>query len=119
MMVASMDDESVCIDNSPVDQPIMDEQSIELQIECTAISTTVVTLCIYLTDRPFIEGNGTYHTIALPLNLNCTGLYLCMCMQSSVHTAICIYSFYAWAYVPCKPSLSNSKTPYTSSIFEI
>jgi len=58
MIVTSMN-ELVCIDNSSMDQPLMDESSIELQIECTAISTTVVTLCIYLTDQPFIEGNGT------------------------------------------------------------
>ena len=73
-MIVTSINELVCIDNSSMDQPLMDESSIELQIECTAISTTVVTLCIYLTDRPFIEGNGTYHTITVPLNLNCTGL---------------------------------------------
>ena len=72
----SVDNELVCLNNNDVNQPLMlmDEQMFELQIECTAISTTVVTLFIHLTDRPFIEGNGTYHTIAIPLNLNCTGL---------------------------------------------
>ena len=73
-MIISTDGQSVCVDNSDVDQPLVDEKSIELQIECSAVSTRNVTLCIHLTDRPFKEGNGTYHVITVPLNINCTGL---------------------------------------------
>ena len=73
MIVTSMN-ELVCINNSLMDEPLMDEMNIKLQIGCTGISTTVVTLCVYLTDQPFIEGNGTHHTITVPLNVGCTGL---------------------------------------------
>ena len=79
MIITSVNHQTVCINNSDVDQPLIDEKSIELQIECAAISTSVVTLCIYLTDQPFKEGNGTYHIITVPLNFNYTGLYLCVC----------------------------------------
>ena len=78
MMVSSVGDQSVCLDNSGADQPLTDVNSIKLQMECDAIGTTNVALCIYLTDQPFEEGNGTYHTMTVPLNLNCTGLY-CVC----------------------------------------
>ena len=84
MMVSSVGDQSVCLDNSGADQPLTDVKSIELQMECDAKGITNVTLCIYLTDQPFEEGNGTYHTITVPLNLTCTGLYfnfyICMYM---------------------------------------
>ena len=78
MMVSSVGDQSVCLDNRGAYQPLTDVKSIELQMECDAIGITNVAFCIYLTDRPFEEGNGTYHTITVPLNLNCTGLYLCV-----------------------------------------
>ena len=84
MMVSSVEDQSVCLDNSGADQPLTDVKSIELQMECDAIGITNVALCIYLTNQPFEEGNGTYHTITVPLNLNCTGLYLC------VYTCVCM-----------------------------
>ena len=80
MTVSSVGDQSVCLDISGADQPLTDVKSIELQMECDAIGITNVALCIYLTDQPFEEGNGTYHTITVPLNLNCTGLKLCACM---------------------------------------
>ena len=73
-MIISTDDQSVCVNNSDMDQPLIDEKSIELQIECSAVSTRNVTLCIHLTDQPFKEGNGTYHVITVLLNINCTGL---------------------------------------------
>ena len=77
MMVSSVGDQSVCVNNSGVDQPLTDVKDIELRMECDAVDTTVNALCIYLTDRPFEEGNGTYYAITVPLNLNCTGMYLC------------------------------------------
>ena len=89
MIISTVDDQSVCVDNSDVDQPLVDEKSIELQIECTAVSTRNVTLCIYLTDRPFEEGNGTYHVITVLLNVNCTGLYLCVYMCVCVCVCVC------------------------------
>ena len=85
-MVSSVGDQSVCLDNSGADQPLTDVKSIELQMKCDAIGITNVALCIYLTDQPFEEGIGTYHTITVPLNLNCTGLY-CACACS---TSVCI-----------------------------
>lgn len=88
-MVSSIGNLSVCADNSDVDEPLTGEKRIELQMECDAASSTVVSLslCIYLTDQPFKEGNGTYHTISVPLNLTCTGLHLCM------YTCICTYVY--------------------------
>ena len=86
-MVSSVGDQSVCLDNSGADQPLTDVKSIELQMECDAIGITNVALCIYLTDQPFEEGNGTYHTITVPLNLNCTGLYLCVCVYMCMHVS--------------------------------
>ena len=78
MMVSSVGDQSVCVNNSGVDQPLTDIKDIELRMECDAVSTTVIALCIYLTDQPFEEGNGTYHIITVPLNLNCTGRCTCV-----------------------------------------
>ena len=97
-MVSSVEDQSICLDNSGVDQPLTDVKSIELQMECDAIGTTNVALCIYLTDQPFEEGNGTYHTITVPLNLNCTGLCVCVCVHTQayvcaltcVHLCVCM-----------------------------
>ena len=98
-MVSSVGDQSICLDNSGADQPLTDVKSIELQMECDAIGTTNVALCIYLTDQPFEEGNGTYHTITVPLNLNCTGLHLCVytcvlhvcpCVLVCVSVCVCV-----------------------------
>lgn len=75
MIVSSVGSQSVCLDNSGVNQPLVDVKNIELQVECDAVSTSDISLCIYLTDQPFKEGNGTYHAITVPLNLNCTGMY--------------------------------------------
>ena len=47
MMVSSVGDQSVCLDNSGADQPLTDVKSIELQMECDAIGITNVALCIY------------------------------------------------------------------------
>ena len=88
MMVSSVGDQSICLDNSGADQPLTDVKSIELQMECDAIGTTNVALCIYLTDQPFEEGNGTYHTITVPLNLNCTGLHLYV---QRMYVYACVY----------------------------
>ena len=89
-MVSSVGNQSVCLDNSGADQPLTDVKSIELQMECDAIGITNVALCIYLTDQPFEEGNGTYHTITVLLNLNCTGLYcVCMCLCACVYVCVC------------------------------
>ena len=93
MMVSSVGDQSVCLDNNSTNQPLTDVKSIELQMECDAIGTTNVVLCIYLTDQPFEEGDGTYHTITVPLNLNCTGLYcvcVCMCVCVCVYVCVCV-----------------------------
>ena len=92
MMISSVGDQSICLDNSGADQPLTDVKSIELQMECDAIGTTNVALCIYLTDQPFEEGNGTYHTITVPLNLNCTGLCVCVCVYMCMCVHVCIHA---------------------------
>ena len=85
---SSADDLLVCIDNSDADEPLTDVRSIGMQMECNSMSSTAVsmTLCIYLTDQPFTQGNGTYHTITVPLNLTCTGA----CMHTPAY--VCILS---------------------------
>ena len=112
MIISTVDDQSVCVDNSDVDRPLVDEKSIELQIECAAVSIRNVTLCIHLTDQPFKEGNGTYHVITVPLNINCTGLYLSLCVY--VYVCVCVCACVCvracvWIWMHCKNKIESSK----------
>jgi len=54
-------------------EPIVGSEDVELALFCNDTGIRDVELCLTLSNKPFLVGDGAYRTLSIQLQLNCTG----------------------------------------------
>ena len=96
MVLSTYTNNSVRIGNdmtcaaSNTEEPIMGSEDVELVLLCNDTGIRTVELCLTLSDQPFLVGNGTYYTLSLQLQKNCTGMTPSL-LNLFIHVAVLCY----------------------------
>jgi len=59
---------------SNAEEPILGMEDVELVLLCNDTGIRTIELCLTLSNQPFLIGNGSYYTLSLQLQKNCTGM---------------------------------------------